>query len=62
MIYVVASMAAVLVREAVRGAPPVQKIERVTHDIGTPKFTYRDRDHLPYGKKARRAHRGGRHG
>jgi len=61
MIYVVASMAAVLARESARGSAPVHRIERVTHDIDAPKYTYAGRDHLPYGKKARRAQRGGRH-
>lgn len=50
-----------------RKAAPVQKIENVTHHIrGThqadiPTWTCPIRDPLPYGKKARRAQRGGRH-
>ncbi|VEE52151.1 Uncharacterised protein [Stenotrophomonas maltophilia] len=58
MVLVAASMAAALARDAAR----VQKAERVTHNVDVPNWTCRVRDPLPYGKKARRALRGGRHG
>jgi|GEM_PF-2096796 len=58
MVLVAASIAAALARDATR----VQKVERVTHNVDVPNWTCRVRDPLPYGKKARRALRGGRHG
>lgn len=58
MVLVAASMAAALARDVAR----VQKVEPVTHNVDVPNWTCRVRDPLPYGKKARRALRGGRHG
>ena len=58
MVLVAASMAAALARDVAR----IQKVEPVTHNVDVPNWTCRVRDHLPYGKKARRALRGGRHG
>lgn len=58
MVLVAGSIAAALARDAAR----VQKVERVTHNVDVPNWTCRVRDPLPYGKKARRALRGGRHG
>ncbi len=57
MVLVAASIAAALARDAAR----VQNVERVTHNVEVPNWTCRVRDPLPYGKKARRALRGGRH-